>query len=224
MKHLTAIVLIALLPLCAEAQRIHAFLSSGLTVSQIEGDELKGFKQLGYCGGVGAIAALDANRRCGLSVEALFSQRGALSSKDPRYSLYYLNVRSSYVEIPLLVHWQDPWGGMLFGAGLSYGRLIEQPNGRVGNVDTLGFMPDTNDKAFLSRDLSVVADLRFTIWRGLQMSIRWQYSLLPIKRDWTFNKYNGYYVDANGDRHNRWITHTNDCYNHSLTVKLIYQF
>ena len=211
------------LPGNIHAQRIHAFVSSGMTLSQSEGDELKGFKQFGYTGGIGALASISANNRWGLSIEALFSQRGAFSEPDTRYYLYQWDVRSNYIEIPVLLHWQDPNGGMLFGAGLSYGRLVRQPTGIIG-FDTNFFIPDTTDKTFSSSDLMVVLDARFTIWRGLQLDMRWQYSLLPIKRDWTFYKYNGYGIDENGNRYNRYITNTRNCYNHSIVVKLIWQF
>lgn len=203
----------------SRAQRIHAFVSAGVTANQIEGDELRNFKHYGISGGVGALAALSDNGQWGLSVEALFNQRGSHSSGDTRNYLYRMHLTTSYVDIPVMIHWQDIRGGMLFGAGLSYGRLVEQPHGRMG-YDSLFFMPDTSDMTFLPSDFAVVLDARFTIWHGLQMGIRWQYSLLPVKRDWVFYKYNG--VDANGNA--RYTSHANDCYNHSITVRLLYQF
>ncbi len=209
--------------LSAQAQRIHAFVSSGMTASQIEGDELRNFKKYGYSGGVGVLTSLGDKSNWGLSVETLFSQRGSRSTGDTRNYLYRMDLTVDYVDIPVMVHWQDPHGGMLVGLGLNYGRIVSQPHGRIG-YDSLFFMPDTTDMTFLPNEFAFVADARFTIWRGLQLGIRWQHSLLPVKRDWNFYKYNGYEVDANGVRHDRWITTTNDCYNHSITVRLIYQF
>ncbi len=223
---LHAIALLALLALPAfvqAQQRIHAFVTSGVTFSQIEGDELKGFKQIGYTGGVGALVSLSSNNRWGVSLEALFSQRGARSKADTRYYLYRLDVRSNYIEIPLLLHWQDRNGGMLFGAGVSYGRLVRQPHGEIGFSPSF-FVPDTTDKAFLPNDFMVVADARFTIWRGLQFNIRWQYSLLAVKRDWHFSYFDGYQSDGAGNQVERWTTIANDCYNHSIALRLIWQF
>ena len=77
-QHLTLILLTLGLTLTANAQRIHGFVSSGLIVSQIEGDALKGFKHYGYTGGVGAITPLDPRGRWGLSIEALYTQQGSL--------------------------------------------------------------------------------------------------------------------------------------------------
>ena len=194
----------------AQAQRIHAYVTSGVTLAQIEGDELKGFRKVGYSGGVGALTALDDHYRWGLSVEVLFDQRGAYNRMvDP----YRANISLNYIDIPLLLHYQDPYGGMLLGAGLCYGRLVDQPHFQ-GNYNPNYFVPDTGDYAFLLSDLAAVADARFTVWRGLQLNIRWQYSLMPVKRDWTFYEY----------RQGRWYDWKNHCYNHSIAIRLIWQF
>ena len=74
MRRLSIILLFSLLATAANAQRIHAFLSSGMTVNQIEGDELKGFKHFGYTGGVGALAAISSNNQWGISSRILFLQ------------------------------------------------------------------------------------------------------------------------------------------------------
>ncbi len=215
MKRLLIIALLAL-PLSIQAQRIHAYVTSGVTMSQIEGDELKGFKKVGFNGGVGALTAISHNGRWGLSLEAMYAQRGAYNGTGDPYSI---KLTLDYIEIPLLVHYQDPYGGMLFGAGLSYGRLVQQPHGTI-RYNPNYFYPDTTDLVFLSNDLMAVADARFTIWRGLQFNIRWQYSLLAIKRDWTFYSYHG--VDAEGNAVFR--SHTRNCYNHSIAFRLIWQF
>lgn len=203
----------------AQAQRIHAYLTSGVTLSQIEGDELKGFRHVGYTGGVGALTALTDNYRWGLSVEALFSQRGVHNNSHDLQNLYNIDLTLNYVDIPVLVHYQDPYGGMLFGAGLSYGRLVQQPHGTI-RYNPEYFIPDTNNLTFLPHDLCAVADMRFTIWRGLQLDIRWQYSILAIKRQWVFHTYNG----LDGDGKPRYKDHSRDCYNHALSLRLIWQF
>lgn len=209
MRRLLIIALLAL-PLSIQAQRIHAYVTSGVTMSQIEGDELKGFKKVGFNGGVGALTAISHNGRWGLSLEAMYAQRGAYNGTGDPYSI---KLTLDYIEIPLLVHFQDPYGGMLFGVGLDYGRLVQQPH-NIMQYNPKYFMPDTVDFSFLSDDLSVVADARFTIWRGLQLDIRWQHSLLAVKRQWNFSEY----------RQGRWYHWDNNCYNHSLTFRLIYQF
>ena len=202
--------LLSFLSFEAKAQRIHGFVSSGITFSQIEGDELKGFRKYGYTGGVGALTSISHNGRWGLSVEAMFSQRGAYDqSGDP----YAMTMTLNYVDIPLLLHYQDPYGGMLLGAGVTYGRLVAQPNGVI-LFNPNSMVPDTSNMKFQSNDVCATVDARFTVWKGLQLNLRWQYSVLPVKRDWHFAIF----------RQGRWISHNNDCYNNSISLRLIYQF
>lgn len=215
----TILLLLLLLPPALQAQRIHAYVTSGVSLSQIEGDELKGFRHVGFTGGVGALTALSDNYRWGLSVETLFSQRGVYNNSYDPQNYYNIGLTLNYVDIPVLLHYQDPYGGMLFGAGLCYGRLVQQPHGTI-KFNPSYFIPDTNDMTFLPHDLSVVADMRFTIWRGLQLDIRFQHSLLAIKRDWAFHSYNGVDLDGNA----RYKTHYRNCYSQVLTFRLIWQF
>lgn len=215
-----------------QAQRIHGFISSGVTLSQIEGDELKGFSKWGYVGGVGAIVGFDRHETWNLSVEALFCQRGSYNGSGDPYSI---SLQINYVDIPLLVHYRDPWGGMLIGLGLSYSRLVQQPHGEM-LFNPNYFFPDTNDMEFLNNDLTAIVDIRFPVWRGLQFNIRWNYSLLAIKRNWEFTEFRGTtpLIDENGNPVlnpdgsavlvPRRITWTNDCYNNSLVFRLIWQF
>ena len=193
-----------------QAQRIHAYVTSGVALSQIEGDELKGFRKAGFTSGIGALASISESNRWGISTEVLFTQRGAYNrSVNP----YRADIQLNYIDIPLLFHYQDPYGGMLVGVGMDYGRLVQQPR-FLGEYNPLYFIPDTTDYTFLYDDISVVADARFTIWRGLQFNIRWQYSVVPVKREWTFSEY----------RQGRWYSWTNNCHNHSLLFRLIWQF
>ena len=205
--------LLLLLPLAMQAQRIHAYVTTGVTLSQIDGDAAGGFHAVGNVSGVGALTALDRNYRWGLSVEALFLQRGAYNNSiEPYRGGFKLN----YVDIPVIFHYQDPNGGMLLGIGLAYGRLVRQPHGTL-EFNPLASIPDTSDLTFLKNDLTAVADFRFTVWRGLQFSVRWQYSLLPIKKGWRYR----YVVPGHG---NAWAEETWDFYNHSLSLRLLYQF
>lgn len=196
----------------ARAQRIRGFVSSGASLSQIEGDELKGFRMLGYVGGVGAIVNLDREGSWNISIEALFAQRGAYNNSGDPYSV---SINLNYVDIPLMLHYRDPWGGMLVGLGLNYGRLVQQPH-VYGAYQPNYFYPDTSNLQFLNNDLMVAADIRFPIWKGLWFNIRWMYSLIAIKKDWEFTELN-----ANGSLKDHW---SNDCYNNSLVFRLIWQF
>lgn len=232
MRKTLIILILTLVTASVHAQRIHGFISSGFTLSQIEGDELKGFSKWGYVGGVGAIAAFDRHQTWNLSLEALFAQRGAYNGTGDPYSL---SLRLDYVDIPLMLHYRDPWGGLLIGLGLSYSRLVQQPSGKMLYNPTY-FFPDTNDMKFLNNDLQLVADIRFPIWKGLWFNIRWQYSIVAVKRDWEFTEFRGTtpLLDDSGNpvlnpdgsiaTVPRRITWHNDCDNNTLVFRLIWQF
>ena len=213
-KRLTICLLVLLAALTAspvKAQHIHAYVNSGTVTSQVEGDELKGFNHWGYTGGVGAIANLTENGRWALSLETDYSCRGIYNRKFSSENFYNIKMNLHYVDIPLTVFFRDPYGGLQVGVGLVYGRLVSQPNGTIA-YNANYFMPDTTDMSFLKNDLSPAIEFRFNIWRNLQLSARYQFSVIPVKKDWTFN-----YVSE----HQSW---QRDCYNQSLSIRLLWQF
>lgn len=212
-------ILITLVPMLSQAQykkkqaSFSAFPIVGTTVSQIEGDELKGFKKVGLTAGVGTLVSLDRSGQWQVSIETDFSQRGARNPTSNPYRLS--NFTLNYVDIPLLLHYQDKYGGMNFGLGLCYSRLVQQPHGTVQYSPTY-FIPDTTNMTFLRNDLSCVIDMRFSLWKGLKLNLRYQRSILPIKTDWTFQEY----TNAS-EPPEVW---TNKAYNSSVSVRLLYVF
>ncbi len=195
-------------------QVIRAYPAFGATASQIEGDELRGFRKWGITAGVGAIVDLSDDAKWQLSMEADYSQRGAFNNTHEPYSLFDFTM--NYVDIPLTFHFTDPYGGMTLGLGLVYSRLVQQPHGLI--IYHAGyFEPDTSDMSFLKNDLAAAIDIRFPIWRGLTLNFRYQMSLIPVKRNWSFS---GYHHD--GDREaTQW---QNNLYNSSLSMRLLYVF
>lgn len=203
--------------LTSTAQRIHGNVAAGGMFSQIEGDGLKGFKQFGLNTGVGVMMDLSANGRWLLSVEALFAQRGAFQNNFAD-SGYLTNLYLNYVDIPVLLVYHDPIGGIYAGAGLTYGRLVQQPHSVI-YYHPAEVIPDTN-MTFLRNDLAATIDVRFTLWRGLMLNLRWQHSILPVRRDWEFAYYNG----VNPDGSYRYNREYNNAYNHAISLRLIWQF
>lgn len=195
-------------------QVIRAYPVLGATASQIRGDELRGFRKWGFTAGVGSIVDLSDEARWQLSLEADFSQRGAYNNTHEPYSLFGFTM--NYVDIPLTVHFTDPYGGMTFGLGLVYSRLVQQPHGLI--IYQPGyFEPDTADMSFLKNDLAAAIDFRFPIWRGLTLNFRYQMSLMPVKRNWGFSGYRN-----EGDRTpSVW---QNNLYNSSLSIRVLYVF
>ncbi len=186
----------------------------GATASQIRGDELRGFKKWGFTAGVGSTLSLSDDGMWKLSLEASFSQRGAFNNTHNPYSLYDFTL--NYVDIPLTLHFTDPYGGITIGAGLSYSRLVQQPHGNLLYIPTY-FVPDTSDLSFLKNDLAAAIDVRFPLWKGLTLSFRYQHSLIPVKKGWSFTEYNQMF--SGGSK-----TWSNDLYNSSISIRLLYVF
>lgn len=223
-----SLLLLALLTMDAtdvQAQRRHrrhhrrgqvfrAYPILGATASQMRGDELRGFKRWGFTAGVGSIMALSDDDMWHISLEADFAQRGAYNKTNDPYAL--LEFQLNYVDIPVAVHFTDPYGGITLGVGLNYSRLVQQPHGEMVFSPTY-FVPDTSDMSFLKNDLAAVIDLRFPVWRGLTLNFRYQHSIIPVKRDWYFTEYNTA-LPGGSD------TWCNDIYNSSVSVRLLYVF
>lgn len=192
-----------------QAQRINGYVALGTVASQVEGDELKGFNHWNLAGGVGAIAHLDDNQRWSLSVETDYSCRGIYNKKFNAVNYYNINLDLHYIDIPLILHFRDPYGGMQIGVGVVYSRLVKQPHDTI-SFNPNYFVPDTTDMQFLKNDLAAAVEFRFRIWNNLHFSGRYQYSIIPIKKDW-------HYQFAGK-------TYANDFYGSSLTFRLLWQF
>ena len=201
-------------PTRMSAQYINAYVDAGGITSQIEGDELKGFKHWGFTGGVGALVRFDAHGRWAVSIETGYSSRGVHNNLHNMDNLYNIDLTMHYVDIPVTLFFKDPYGGIRVGAGLMYSRLVQQPHGQIQCRPSF-FHPDTDDMTFLKNDLALMGELRFGLWRNLQLSLRYQYSLFPVKKQWHFTEDEGKATERS------WA---NDCFNQSITCRLIWQF
>lgn len=210
MKKIIPLMLMLLGAIATQAQnRIQTYVDAGGVFSQVEGDELKGFNHIGFNGGVGAIVHLGDRHRWAMTLETNYNCRGIYNKKNSSDNYYNIDLDLHYVDIPLTLLFRDPYGGIEVGLGMAYSRLLAQPHGVV-SFNPRFFIPDSSNMAFLKNDLAAAAEIRFTIWENLKMSIRYQRSVIPIKKEWTFHM---------ADR-----TWSNDCFNSSVTLRLLWQF
>lgn len=182
-------------------QRIKGMAIAGGSLTQVEGDEVKGWDQFGFTGGLGAILPFAKN--WDVNLETLFSQKGSYQKKqvdgDSLTGEYRL--RLNYFEIPLYVTYTDK-DVMSFGLGGYYGFLVSDREREHSGNQT----PYTETVPFNSSDWGFLVDARVRIWKHLHLSVRYTQSLMSI-RERTF---------PNGDVRKQ--------KNQAITLRFIYIF
>jgi len=211
MKKFSAIIIVFLffgLGLQVSAQIIKGAAILGMNLSQVDGDEVYGFKKIGLNIGAGVIIPFDKKGKWDVSIEALYSQKGANQKRqytDPIITGEY-RINLNYVEIPVLVMFTDK-DFISVGAGFSWGRLVGAKEWEHGVlIETTTASSGTYSK----NDFCILADFRIRIYKGLKFNLRYAYSLVKIRtRD---------FENLAGD------TWTREQYNKVISFRLIYVF
>ncbi len=212
------------------AQRFLGTVIAGMNLSKIDGDEVDGFYKVGGNFGAALSLPLDAKQHWSITLELIYTQKGSykkyksagafdtlvyaanmyldVDRSVPFDPLMKCRINLDYVEIPLMVHYEDHRTGWAIGAGFSWGRLV-----RAKEIYN-GFTRTTNvrSKTYSTSDWGVFGDVRIRIWKGLKFGIRYQYSLAPTRKmTYTLNKTNGATESWN-----------RNFYNTSITLRLMY--
>lgn len=215
MKGLKVIIVIALilngLPNSLLAQIIKGEALLGLNLTQVEGDEVHGFRKTGLNIGAGVLIPFAKN--WDVSMEVTFNQKGATQRDQYRETDSLGNVttgayklRLNYVEVPVLVHYTDK-EFITIGAGFSWGRLVGVQEWEHGNrVESTTLASGIYSK----NDYSYIIDARIRIKGPLKFGVRYQNSMVKI-RTREFENFSG----------DKW---TRDQFNKVLTFRLIYIF
>ncbi|MEI6348036.1 MAG: outer membrane beta-barrel protein [Bacteroidota bacterium] len=187
-----------------QGQIFKAQLIAGANVTQVDGDEVYGFKKWGGNFGLGVIFPVSKNKKWMVSLETIYNQKGAIqrrTSVDTFPEPWKYRLFLDYVETPVMLHIEDKDSWTL-GLGFSWGRLIgikEYENGKIVDSTT------TTSGVYARSDWNFLADVRFRIWRQLKFNFRWAYSLVPIR-----------------DRYFIKTDHSRNQYNSMMTIRLIY--
>ena len=191
----------------ASSQRFQGAIAAGINLSQVDGDEVYGFKKVGFNGGPSIIFPFGKNKNWSVTMEILFSmcgayQKGGTPAPDTlppdttiplSYNGYKLNL--NYVSVPLMVHFTDK-KIIAGGVGFAYNQLVnvrEWEDGVRQDSTTLR-------GPYTLADFQVLADVRIRLWRNLWGNARYSYSLIPIRtrkfqnvtetKTWTRKQYN----------------------------------
>ncbi|MFK8161908.1 MAG: hypothetical protein AB8H12_05535 [Lewinella sp.] len=152
------------------AQTFRASLIAGGNFSQIDGDDLFGFHQLGANAGIRVVALLGDRWRVG--PEILFSQQGARRKNNSFEISAFDRFDLSTLEVPLMVYFKD-WR-LTAEAGFSYQRLFNYTVISSGGEDITAATPlNENLVAFK-------AGVTFFITPRFGMNMRWSKHLTDI--------------------------------------------
>jgi len=191
----------------SHAQAVKGALIGGVNFTQVDGDEIYGFKRVGA--NVGGAAIIPFTDKWSLTVETIFSMEGSRQKKLKRNdgvvdgwiedtlhinpyndSTWFCvngayNLHLDYVRVPILVHYNDR--NLSLGAGFQYGRLVRIKEQEQGMYNTTA----KAEEAYKNNDLSILADIKYRIYGGLFFNARYSYSLISIRdREFHYSIYN----------------------------------
>lgn len=172
-KSLLASILLALLHTTALAQRFEGGIVAGFNLSQLDGDRLAGYNQIGLVAGMRASAQLAD--RWQLTLEMLYSQLGSDRSRNDDPFSIYDNIRLNFVEAPVLLSYKD-WKFRVYAGG-SFAKLI---NYKV--IDVVG--EDITDNQNYNPDMfSLIFGATFQLTDDIGLDVRWSRHLNSLQAD-----------------------------------------
>jgi hypothetical protein len=239
---LFSLLLFSFLP-SASAQRFIGGIAAGINLTQVDGDEVFGYNKVGFNGGPYVKLMLDQKQRFSVTMELLYTQKGAqlkypwpagiriargdTAFIDLRYpeedTKFFYNLRTDYLEIPLLVHFEDPKSKIGIGIGITWARLVyikEIQHDFRRLEDTIRMRGARRiDQAldpgrYKKNDWGIIADLKIPIYKGLKFNFRFQYSIVPFGKERRF-----YHISTNQEG-----SVLRKPFHNTLTFRLVYSF
>ena len=141
---------------------------------------------------------LSKKQKWQISIELLYSQKGSKKRCSPGYfdTVYYApsmftdvdrsvpfdpkmkcKIELDYVQVPVLIHYEDTYSGCTFGLGFAWSRLVRAHEIYNGFTRTTTVRSGTYKK----NDWSVIADVNIRLYKNLNLNFRWEYSMVPIR-------------------------------------------
>ncbi len=160
-------------------------LVGGVNFTQIDGDSYKGYDKMGLnLGGIvylpfGTDMDLPIPGTIALSMEVLFNQKGSKGGLNAAYGVLSQDIDMLYGEVPIMINWYRGSRKSIIGMGFSAGFL----GFREELVDRgLGAQLVRGNK-FNFVDFSFVLSPSIHLWKGIHLNPRFQYSLIPIRKN-----------------------------------------
>ncbi len=148
------------------------YLSLGITSSQISGDELGGFDQLGFNATLATQIMIEGRWRP--SIELQFDQRGSRRNAQPDKGLFEsYNLRLNYVQVPLIMGYLQKKTGFELGVAPGYllGSTEEDENGSY----------PLQGREFDTLDIAGLVGIRFRFHERWELCTRFEQSLIKVR-------------------------------------------
>lgn len=165
-----------------ELRTFYGGLLLGTNFTQVDGDNYAGFRKIGL--NAGGIVYAKVAKRAAVSMEILFSQKGARAHKvQPANSdtmfIHKYRIDLNYAEVPVMLNYFDKRKSH-FGAGFSYSQLIS--SNETATTNPAYAITDLNKAyPFKKSDINVVACFNLHMVKGFFLNYHYQYSLSPVR-------------------------------------------
>lgn len=179
---------------------------AGINVTQVDGDNINGFRNVGVNTGLGAFIRLPKN--LSTSFEVLYSQKGSRTSLNEEINLgTEYKLRLDYIDIPILFNYHDK-DRAIFGAGVIVSNLVKS---KERYTDQFGNTIEDEDLPYKRTSFEVVANVSFIFIKNFGISLRYQYTLGQMNSRSRVGEPNFIFAAGEG-----WQRH------HYLTARLMY--
>ncbi len=157
----------------------------GTNLSQVDGDAYAGYHKVGL--NVGGIVYTRLGEHLAASLEILFSQKGSRGHQDQQVGntaafITGYRIDLNYAEVPIMLNYFDRRRSH-FGAGFSYSQLISGEEKIQVTQGTQTTELDASAYPFKKSDVNFLLSGNLHLVKGLFLNARFQYSLLPIRKD-----------------------------------------
>lgn len=180
----------SLLAVSAQAQNyymsertFYGGLVGGANLTQISGDNYKGFDKVGL--NVGGRVTIFLSSDVAAGIEILYTQRGSrgkeviTAGKIQGVSVRDYGISLDYAEVPVILYYVLKNKSHI-GGGFSYARLVQSSEKGTTNPDQ-NFNPD--DHPFKKSAVDLVLDANLKLTKGLFLNPRFQYSMIKVRDD-----------------------------------------
>jgi hypothetical protein len=178
-------------------------LVAGTNFTQLDGDNYAGYHHVGI--NAGGIVYTRFDEHLAASIEILYSQKGARAHREQGTAngdvIVSYHAILNYAEVPLQLCYFDRRRSH-FGGGISISRLVSvKEDGQLAN-NTM--VVDFDKYPFRKMDYNFILGGSLHLWEGLFLSVRFQYSLAPVRKGTIGKDLPPEYAGRNEQFNNMW--------------------